>query len=373
MAMATVMAMEITMTRSKIGPRIEKILLIFLLIILVIITIATTAFAVYWNKLDLLQHEEAMKDIADPISLSKDVESKTLQQEQQGSDEPEQLLSDETVAQYQTVKQEVVAPKSEIKEDSGVLNVLIIGTDESTERFTNNANSDCMIILSIDKAKDTIKLVSIERGTGVPISIGQYAGEYEWINNMVRVGGPGFLQRTVSEVFRIDLMGYIRVNPYTFIKIVESCGGIDVVLTQEEADYINKALKDDSKLTKGKNHLDGKTAERYARLRAIDDDWSRIGRQRTVIQAAITQAKDMSILEINAMLDIVLPYVQTNLTKSQITELVFQVPSIAGKTAQQKTIPVEGTYSIMQNRYGKNMFSVDFETNAKELQRFLYN
>ena len=373
MAMATVMAMEITMTRPKIGPRIEKVLLIFLLIILVIITIATTAFAVYWNKLDLLQHEEAMKDIADPISLSKDVESKTLQQEQQGSDEPEQLLSDETVAQYQTVKQEVVAPKSELKEDSGVLNVLIIGTDESTERFTNNANSDCMIILSIDKAKDTIKLVSIERGTGVPISVGQYAGEYEWINNMVRVGGPGFLQRTVSEVFRIDLMGYIRVNPYTFIKIVESCGGIDVVLTQEEADYINKALKDDSKLTKGKNHLDGKTAERYARLRAIDDDWSRIGRQRTVIQAAITQAKDMPILEINAMLDIVLPYVQTNLTKSQITELVFQVPSIAGKTAQQKTIPVEGTYSIMQNRYGKNMFSVDFETNAKELQHFLYD
>ena len=375
MAMATVMAMvmETTMARPKIGPRIEKILLIFLLIILVIITIVTTAFAVYWNKLDLLQHEEAMKDIADPISLSKDVESKTLQQEQQGSDEPEQLLSDETVAQYQTVKQEVVAPKSELKEDSGVLNVLIIGTDESTERFTNNANSDCMIILSIDKAKDTIKLVSIERGTGVPISVGQYAGEYEWINNMVRVGGPGFLQRTVSEVFRIDLMGYIRVNPYTFIKIVESCGGIDVVLTQEEADYINKALKDDSKLTKGKNHLDGKTAERYARLRAIDDDWSRIGRQRTVIQAAITQAKDMPILEINAMLDIVLPYVQTNLTKSQITELVFQVPSIAGKTAQQKTIPVEGTYSIMQNRYGKNMFSVDFETNAKELQRFLYN
>lgn len=371
--MAMVMAMEMTMIR--ISPRVEKALLIFLLVILSIFTIAATAFAFYWNKLDLLQYEEAINDLADPISLTKSVSSSSLQQSDDdgGSKEPEQLISDETVAELQTVDQKVVAPKQEVKEDSGVLNVLIIGTDESSERFTNNANSDCMIILSIDKARDTVKLVSIERGTGVPISIGQYAGEYEWINNMVRVGGPGFLQRTVSEVFRIDLMGYIRVNPYTFIKIVEACGGININLTQEEADYINKSLEGDKKLTSGKNRLDGKTAERYARLRAIDDDWSRIGRQRTVIQAAITQAKDMPILEINGMLDMVLPYVQTNLTKSQITELIFQVPSIAGKTAQQKTIPVEGTYSIMQNRYGKNMFSVDFETNAKELQKFLYN
>lgn len=369
MAMATVMAMEITMIR--ISATVEKVLFIIALVILSLLTIATTIFCIYWNKLDLIQHEDVTKDIADPISLSSNVSQAELQNEG-ASEEPEQLVSDELVAKLQTTPQDVVVPKQEVKEDSGVLNVLLIGTDESSERFTNNANSDCMIIISIDKAKDTVKLVSIERGTGVPISIGQYAGEYEWINNMVRVGGPGFLQRTVSEVFRVDLMGYIRVNPFTFVKIVEACGGIDVNLTQEEADYINTRFKED-KVAAGQNHLDGKTTEVYARCRAIDDDWSRIGRQRTVIQAALTKAKGMSIFELNDMLNVVLPYVQTNLSKSQITELILQVPSIAGKTAPQKTIPVAGTYSIMQNRYGKNMFSVDFDTNAKELQKFLYN
>lgn len=358
----------------KLSDRSQKVILALSLVILTIVLLGMCAFCFYWNKLDLLQLDTSSIDDADPISLERTVDAINVEEKLAGESEDEvsQIIPQAVVEQLEKVNQEVIAPKQEIEEDKGVLNVLLIGTDESSESFTNNANSDCMIIISIDKGKDTVKLVSIERGTGVPISVGQYAGEYEWINNMVRVGGPGFLTRTVREVFRVDLMGYIRVNPYTFVKIVEACGGATINLTQAEADYINKNSRD-KKVTAGPNLLDGKTTELYARCRAIDDDWSRIGRQRTVIQAAITQSKDMSFGELNDMLNTVLPYVQTNLTKSQITELILQVPSIAGKTAKQLTIPKSGTYSIMQNKFGKNMFSVDFETNAKELHEFLYN
>ena len=72
------------------------------------------------------------------------------------------------------------------------------------------------------------------------------------------------------------------------------------------------------------------------------------------------------------MLNNVLPLIQTNLTKTQISELLLQAPSLRGKTIEQMSLPESGTYSIMQGLYGKNMYAVDFDKNAKTLQEFIY-
>ena len=358
----------------------KKIIRIVLAIVIIMLAIAIGIFTFFWKKLGLLQYENSddnttksdiviIGDNPEPILTDDDFII-----DENGNKVIKQLIPESVVESLEKVatKTDVVPPTEKIDENNNVLNVLLIATDESTKRFTNNANADCMIIMSINKKRNTVKLVSLERGTAVPISIGQYAGEYEWLNNMVRQGGPGLLYRTVMECFRVDLMGYIRVNPTTFIEIVDICGGIDLSLTAEEAEYINNSIGSGT-VKLGKNHLDGKTAEIYARCRAIDDDWYRIERQRTVIQSALTQANGMSVSDFNSMLDKVLPLVKTNLSKGQITELVLQVPSIAGKTAQQMSLPKAGTYKIMQNSYGKNMFATDFDKNAQILHEFLYN
>lgn len=46
-----------------------------------------------------------------------------------------------------------------------------------------------------------------------------------------------------------------------------------------------------NKVEPGWNHFDGYTALQYARLRAIDDDWHRVARQRTVIQAVLDRSR----------------------------------------------------------------------------------
>ena len=134
----------------------------------------------------------------------------------------------------------------------------------------------------------------------------------------------------IRECFKIDVIHYVRVNIYTFMQIVDSVGGVDIDLTQAEADYINhpedtyaaghireRDVADQIQtVTAGMNHLNGTTAMLYARCRYIDNDWHRVERQRNVIQAAIYQTKNLNVLELNAMLDAVLPLVQTNLTES---------------------------------------------------------
>ena len=78
---------------------------------------------------------------------------------------------------------------------------------------------------------------------------------------------------TVRETFRIDVAGYIRVNLRTFEQIVDSCGGVDITLTPAEAEAIGFEAS-------GSQHLDGKYALKYSRLRKIDSDWGRIDRQK---------------------------------------------------------------------------------------------
>ena len=87
-------------------------------------------------------------------------------------------------------------------------------------------------------------------------------------------------------------------------------------------------------------------------MRAIDDDWHRVARQRTVIQAVLDRIKSASVTELNDLLDTALPVVQTNFTKTEIAALMVQLPSFLGVTADQMTMPVQGTYGVRNGMPG---------------------
>ena len=77
----------------------------------------------------------------------------------------------------------------------------------------------------------------------------------------------------------------------------------------------------------GLNHFDGYTALQYARLRKIDNDWKRVERQRTVIKAVLDQVKNASVMELDNLLNTLLPLIQTNFTKTEIAALLVQLPA----------------------------------------------
>ena len=221
---------------------------------------------------------------------------------------------------------------------------------------------------------------------GMPILDGAYKGQYDWLTHTFRYGGANLMMREIRECFKIDVQHYVRANIYTFMQLVDSVGGIDIELTQEEANYINHpegtygeyhiqemGVADQIQtVTPGVNHLNGATAMLYARCRYIDNDWHRVERQRNVIQAAIYETQNLNILELNSLLDEVLPMVQTNLTEKEITSLMLLAPRYQGITLDQMTIPAAGTYGSMIGMGGRSMFAVDFNQNAKILQSFIY-
>lgn len=259
-------------------------------------------------------------------------------------------------------------PRGETASDDDVLNVLILGTDERTVEFSA-ARADSIILLSVNLKDYTARLVSLERGMGVPILEGEYAGEYDWLTHCFRYGGASLMLKEVQTCFNVDVSHYVRLN-FTSVKtIVDLLGGIDVELSYREASYLNSG---GFGLSEGMNHLNGEAALAYARLRAIDSDWTRIKRQRTVIQSCMNSIKGADIKTLNSLCDAILPCVQTNFTKLEILQLMTQLPNFLGVQFEQMTIPVEGSYGGMTGLQGRGLFAVDFETNSQILRDFLY-
>lgn len=267
---------------------------------------------------------------------------------------------------------EVVLPEGEVSESSDVFNILLLGTDERTKEFNVNARADSMMILSLNLKEGTAKLVSLERGVGVPIE----GRNIDLLTHTFRYGGAELTLKTVQDCFKVDVDRYVRVNFNVFEQIINAIGGVDINLTEAECQGLNGQVYTNARtkahVTPGINHLDGYDALQYARIRFIDDDWHRIARQRNVVQAVVNQAKNLSLSEINNVADTVLPMVMTNLTKTEIANLIFHAPKFLGVQIEQMTIPTADTCWGAVGVDGRRYIGVDFEANAKTLQEFFY-
>mgnify|MGYP000469497451 CR=1 FL=1 len=179
-----------------------------------------------------------------------------------------------------------------------------------------------------------------------------------WITHTFRYGGAKLTMKTIEDCFNVQVDHYVRVNFNSFVQIVDAVGGVDLDITEMEAKALNWEVPSNSMLIvnhvdPGLNHFDGYTALQYARLRKIDNDWKRVERQRTVIQAVLDQVKTASVVELDSLLNTVLPLIQTNFTKSEIAALLVQLPGFLGCDVQQMSMPLQGTYGI---RTGMDVF-----------------
>lgn len=259
----------------------------------------------------------------------------------------------------------------ELFKDKNVMNILLVGTDERTEGFVQSSRGDVNILVSINKAENTVKLVSFSRGIAIKMLDGPYAGKYEWLTNAHRWAGHAAVTQALSEAFKIELDRYVRVNFTTVEAVVDAIGGIDMDLTAAE---VKKMSIDRLKwgLKEGTNHLTGEMALRYARLRKVDDDWGRMSRQRKCIMAVIDKLQGASFSTLNDLCDMVMPMIQTNLTKMEIAELILYSPKFITSEFDQMTIPLENSYGGMTVMSGAGGWALDYEKNNKALHEFLF-
>lgn len=373
------------MNKKKKKSKFFVLKIVLMIILCLILAFALAVYGYFHSKFSQIQEDDSWKTTQDATqSLEGDNQNTEDDESESGESQPDEesdsastesegvyVETDEwTTLEPETV--EITEPSGEMMESKKVFNILLIGTDERTEGYSTSRSDICMLV-SLNTAREvpTISLVSFERDMAVPLLEGDYIGQYDKLNHTFQYGGPELLMKYLRVYFQVEIDYYVRVNFTVFEKCVDAVGGVEVYLDEQEAIYFrNGGIWDQAQV--GINRLDGYRALCYARLREFDSDWVRVQRQREIIVSMLGKLKEMSLVEIDALIDTLLPMVRTNLTEWKLFELMFLLPSVVSAETQQLTIPQWGTYGEVIGRNGISMISVDFEANRQILWEFLY-
>ncbi len=224
------------------------------------------------------------------------------------------------------------------KKDKEIINILLIGKDISNGE--NKSRSDSMIIATINKKSNSIKLTSLMRD--MYLEIPGYPDNR--INAAYALGGMDLLTSTITQNFHVEIDGCVEVDFAGFEQIIDKIDGVDIELNRDEAYYLSTISRRSFKT--GSNNLMGEEALNYARIRYIGhDDYERTERQRKVLVSAFNKLKGSDLKTLLDVADDILPLVSTNLTNTQILSLATNVVLMNTSNVETYRIPADGAFT----------------------------
>lgn len=367
----------------------QKVLLIVLLSILGLMLVSAIAlyalFSHYYNKLDYVplddHNETIVYDILDETDPPEETDPPIVITQTVTDDQGNELppitvtvtaappVTEDPKVEQDTNKEidnNVTSSSSLIKVDKNVRNILLVGTDGRTPQ--DRGRSDSMILLTINENTGKITMTSFMRDIYLYIPT---VGSYNRINAAYAHGGVPLLLDTIKRNFKLEIDEYVRINFSSFEYIVDTLGGVDITLTQEEINYLGL----EGKAEPGKVHLNGAQALSYCRCRHVkkgnlSGDFARTARQREFLTIMTDKLRNMSVKEMTELLDVFLPYVTTNLTQGDILGLLANAPKYLGYTIESQRIPVDGSWKNAKIR-GMSVLSINFDKNIKALEKIM--
>ena len=252
--------------------------------------------------------------------------------------------------------------------DDKILNVLLMGVDDY--QANDKGRSDSMLMVSLDRRHEKLKMTSFMRDMYVSIP-GHQANK---LTVAYSIGGPALTVQTIENGFGVDLDRYVLISNDSFNKIIDRLGGVTVEISSAEARLINTYSGESSskRLTGGLQHMTGRQAHYYSRIRDIGNDYERTLRQRKVLQAIIDEFKTSDLGTINGILYDVLPLVTTNMTKNEILSLATNSLTYLNYPTSQNRIPVDGTFDDQSIPGVGSSLVVNFQKNHEKLVEFIY-
>jgi LCP family protein required for cell wall assembly len=213
--------------------------------------------------------------------------------------------------------------------------LLLVGSDARRDTYSIGL-ADSIRVVRIDFVDATIRILAFPRDLYVEIpEIQDHNGiTHGKLNQAYLYGnpgynyydgpgqGPGLLALTLEHNFGVHADHYVAVNLQTFVKIVDTLGGIDIDLPYEVDGRVRGSRDRDRVFAAGEQHLNGYRTMLLARLRP-QGDFRRAEVQSLILQAVAEKAlsKDV-ILKLPELIVDLSDSVQTDLGAAEITQLL---------------------------------------------------
>ena len=247
-----------------------------------------------------------------------------------------------------------------------VINILLIGQDR--REGETRARSDTMILVSVNTERKSISLVSLMRDLYVQIpgySDNRINAAYQW-------GGMELLDETVLENFGVEVDGNVEADFEQFETIIDILGGVDVEMSKGEAEYM-KYVMESGDVQEGENHLSGRQALDFARMRGLDDDFHRTERQRRLLTRLAQKLQSASAQQLLDLVNEVLPHVSTDMSSTQMLGYAASAIQVylSGTEITTGRIPAEGMFSDAEIR-GMQVLVPNLEKCQSYLSELIY-
>lgn len=282
---------------------------------------------------------------------------------------------------------------------NGYMNIALFGVDAQNEKqLYKNSRSDSIMVASINLDTGDIKLVSVYRDS----YLNRGNDTYDKCNGAYSTGGAERAVKMLNMNLDLDITDFVTVGYAGLAEVIDGLGGIWIDVDAQELKHINnyqysilgkeakkyitipKELEfnpddyfkdyDLKTVTKsGYQLLDGLQATAYCRIRyAGNNDFQRTERQREVIKAIESQAKQADIATLLKVFDSAADDIYTSLTPETIKDLL---PHIADyKIVEEDAFPgINGRETINMGAKGSCEVPVDLEKSVIDLHKFLFD
>lgn len=269
-----------------------------------------------------------------------------------------------------------------------IINILVVG--QAYRAGEESHMADTTILVTLNTYDGTVTLSSVLRDAYV--SLPAYKSHTEGRNKFNVcynlgyswegiTGAMEYTNLTMKRNFGVEVDHNIEISFESFTKLIDYMGGVEIELTEAEANYLNNddlyVLYD---VQPGMQYLDGMAALSYARMRKAegdgDSDIKRTERQRKLISALLDKVRGLSLKELQGVADTLLPLITTTMTPADVADVVVRMlPHIADLKLEGGTLPVATTYSgELVDIYGDggshSILRFDIEQNKRLVRAF---
>ena len=329
------------------GKKGGKGLKVFLIVLAVLLALILIAAAVgYW----FIQNKFSKMNV---VTLPEDTyvyTEATDEYTRPPETEPEQTEGEATEA---ATVETTIPPMSA----DDIINILVVGQASRAGEEANMADTTMLISLNTYTKEVTVFSILRDSFVKLPDYKGHTCGRakftvcynlgYQWGG-----GTAGAMEMTnicLRDNFGIEVDYNVEVSFDGFIKMIDYLNGVELELTEAEANYLNKdTLYVKRTIEPGVQVLQGMEALSYARMRKAegdsDSDIKRTERQRKLVSSLLEKFRYMSLSELNGWIDELLPMVTTTMKPADVTKLAAKVlPMVVDLKMTGETIPISGT------------------------------
>ena len=239
-------------------------------------------------------------------------------------------------------------PTARAADKNSPVNILLIGVD--SRDLDKPARSDTMLLLRIEPDSGHVKALSFMRDLYLPIP---GCGKTR-LNAAYYFGGEELLKTAIRNNFGIEVDHTVTVSFQLLAEVIDLMGGVTIPLKPEEVKPLNDLLSSYNVLSglpwdqdlvsaPGDQLLTGAQALNYSRIRSIDSDFQRVGRQQTVIRAMLERLQDMDFLTLARIVYRCIGQVETDMGLRDINALL-PLASRDDVTIQTARVPFDGMY-----------------------------